>query len=228
MTDLFFQNIVFGAHILPEMLMLCFITVFKHCIRSFSLENHFKETGTTTHGMKTSKLCMQFGLLSVSVAQMMQIVLEFWFLISYLGYLYRPFQIFYRENLSSDSSYQYRVLLFLSKVGIGDPHCVVFHLPGGSNGIHVCKYDSCESATEVNFSLNTSISDELLIALLKLLKKYLMDDSVVIVDMTSQVLRVRTECFIGLCSINFASVNTTAKICTVALNCCSFAGDILF
>lgn len=85
------------------------------------------------------------------------------------------------------------MFFFLPKVGIGDPHCVVFHLPGGSDGSHVCKYVNSESASEVNFSLNTSISDELLIALLKLLKKYLMDDSVVIVDVTSQVLRVSPE-----------------------------------
>jgi ataxia telangiectasia mutated family protein len=36
----------------------------------------------------------------------------------------------------------------------------------------------------------TGISEELLIAILKVLKKYLMDDSVKILDMTSQALRV--------------------------------------
>lgn len=38
--------------------------------------------------------------------------------------------------------------------------------------------------------MDTGISEELMIALLKLLKKYLMDDSVKIVDVTSQALRV--------------------------------------
>ncbi|XP_031372225.1 serine/threonine-protein kinase ATM isoform X2 [Punica granatum] len=92
---------------------------------------------------------------------------------------------------ASDDADGVRMLVsdFISRVGIGDPHCVVFHLPEGSSGIHVCEHVNSESASEVNFTLNTSISDELLVALLKLLKKYLMDDSVVIVDMTSQVLR---------------------------------------
>lgn len=76
------------------------------------------------------------------------------------------------------------------KVGIGDPHCVVFHLPGGSNHMHVCKPITSESATEVNLTEDTIVSEELLLTLLKVLKKYLMDDSAVIVDMTSQVLTV--------------------------------------
>lgn len=46
------------------------------------------------------------------------------------------------------------------------------------------------STTEVNFHTDAGISEELLISLLKVLKKYLMDDSVEIVDMTSQTLRV--------------------------------------
>lgn len=69
------------------------------------------------------------------------------------------------------------------QVGIGDPHCVVFHLPGNSSNIH-------DSSIEVKFHMDTSLSEELLVMLLKLLKKYLMDDSVKIVDMTSQALRV--------------------------------------
>ncbi|OWM90493.1 hypothetical protein CDL15_Pgr014796 [Punica granatum] len=96
---------------------------------------------------------------------------------------------------ASDDADGVRMLVsdFISRVGIGDPHCVVFHLPEGSSGIHVCEHVNSESASEVNFTLNTSISDELLVALLKLLKKYLMDDSVVIVDMTSQVLRIHSR-----------------------------------
>lgn len=52
----------------------------------------------------------------------------------------------------------------------------------------------------------TGISDEILMAILKLLKKYLMDDSVKIIDMTSQVLRVSDRRnYIVLCTM-FASL----------------------
>ncbi|XP_048228650.1 serine/threonine-protein kinase ATM isoform X3 [Ricinus communis] len=78
---------------------------------------------------------------------------------------------------------------FVSRVGIGDPHCVVFHLPGESSYFNVCRPTANDSPTEINFSMDTVISEELLITLLKLLKKYLMDDSVRIVDLTSQALR---------------------------------------
>ena len=75
-------------------------------------------------------------------------------------------------------------------MGIGDPHSVVFHLPGDSNHLHVCGPISHNGASEIIFSMDTGISEELLTALLKVLKKYLMDDSVKIVDITSQTLRV--------------------------------------
>ncbi|KAK9995769.1 hypothetical protein SO802_020455 [Lithocarpus litseifolius] len=78
---------------------------------------------------------------------------------------------------------------FISRVGIGDPHCVVFHLPGDSSHVHVCQPINHDNATGINFRMVTGISDELLMAILKLLKKYLMDDSVKIIDMTSQALR---------------------------------------
>lgn len=64
------------------------------------------------------------------------------------------------------------------QVGIGDPHGVVFHLPIESKSLH-----------DHNFHLGMSISDELLVAIMRLLKKYLMDDSVKIIDMASQALR---------------------------------------
>ncbi|XP_034214636.1 serine/threonine-protein kinase ATM isoform X5 [Prunus dulcis] len=91
----------------------------------------------------------------------------------------------------SDDTNTVRVLLsdFISRVGIGDPHCVVFRLPGNSSDIHVYQPISHDSSTEVKFRMDTGLSEELVVALLKLLKKYLMDDSVKIVDMTSQALR---------------------------------------
>ena len=82
------------------------------------------------------------------------------------------------------------VLSLFLQVGIGDPHCVVFHLPGESNTIHIFRPVVNSSASEIDFKIETGISEDLLIELLKHLKRYLMDDSVKIVDMTSQVLQV--------------------------------------
>ncbi|XVF09293.1 hypothetical protein REPUB_Repub07fG0080200 [Reevesia pubescens] len=92
---------------------------------------------------------------------------------------------------ASDDASRIRGLVsdFLSRVGIGDPHSVVFHLPGNSNHMHVCRPISQYGASEINVSMDTGIAEELLIALLKVLKKYLMDDSVKIVDITSQTLQ---------------------------------------
>lgn len=53
--------------------------------------------------------------------------------------------------------------------------------------MHVQGPISHNGASEI---MGSSVSEELLIALLKVLKKYLMDDSVKIVDITSQTLRV--------------------------------------
>ncbi|XP_050879903.1 serine/threonine-protein kinase ATM isoform X2 [Lathyrus oleraceus] len=78
---------------------------------------------------------------------------------------------------------------FISRVGAGDPHSVVFHLPGKSTHIHPSKsIDNC-SVGETSYNIDVCISEELLVVLMKLLMKYLMDDSVKIVDMASQTLR---------------------------------------
>ncbi|KAK7281904.1 hypothetical protein RIF29_10269 [Crotalaria pallida] len=78
---------------------------------------------------------------------------------------------------------------FISWVGAGDPHSVVFHLPGDSSHIRVGKSIDITSATEISSSMDRCISEELLVVLMKILKKYLMDDSVKIIDMASQTLR---------------------------------------
>ncbi|XP_019416969.1 PREDICTED: serine/threonine-protein kinase ATM isoform X2 [Lupinus angustifolius] len=78
---------------------------------------------------------------------------------------------------------------FISRVGAGDPHSVVFHLPGESSHISVGKSIDITCAMETGSNMDTCISEELLVVLLKILKKYLMDDSVKIVDMASQTLR---------------------------------------
>ncbi|XVF54114.1 hypothetical protein PTKIN_Ptkin05aG0154900 [Pterospermum kingtungense] len=92
---------------------------------------------------------------------------------------------------ASDDASRIRGLVsdFISRVGIGDPHSVVFHLPGDSSHMHVCEPINRNGAYEISFSMDTCISEELLVALLKVLKKYLMDDSVKIVDITSQTLQ---------------------------------------
>lgn len=77
----------------------------------------------------------------------------------------------------------------LSRVGIGDSHCVVFHRPGYSSHVHICQPIYSGDASEMKFKLQTGMPEELLLAVLRLLKKYLMDDSVVIVEVTSQALR---------------------------------------
>lgn len=84
----------------------------------------------------------------------------------------------------------------LTQVGIGDPHCAVFHLPRDSSYMHISRPINHGSAAKSNFHVDSGISEEFLIALLKVLKRYLMDDSVKIVDMTSQTLRVSPWSFL--------------------------------
>ncbi|KAI4341398.1 hypothetical protein MLD38_026128 [Melastoma candidum] len=82
----------------------------------------------------------------------------------------------------------------LSRVGIGDPHCVVYHLPWEPDGMHKC---DTINAVKVQAALvkgalvkiDPGIPVELVVTLLKVLKKYLMDDSATVVDVTSQALR---------------------------------------
>ncbi|XP_062116266.1 serine/threonine-protein kinase ATM isoform X3 [Humulus lupulus] len=79
---------------------------------------------------------------------------------------------------------------FISRAGIGDPYSVVFHLPGSYGELHSCKTTSNHNfSPEVGLHMDTAMSEGLMVALLKLLKKYLMDDSVKIVDTASQALR---------------------------------------
>ena len=78
----------------------------------------------------------------------------------------------------------------LLQVGAGDPYSVVFHLPGETSHLRLGKSIDISSAMEISSDLDACISEELLVVLLKFLMKYLMDDSVKIVDMASQTLRV--------------------------------------
>ncbi|XP_022845090.1 serine/threonine-protein kinase ATM isoform X2 [Olea europaea var. sylvestris] len=77
---------------------------------------------------------------------------------------------------------------FVSRVGIGDPHSVVFHRPGESH-IRASGLVNAISPADPNFCMDTGLSEELLLVLMRLLKKYLMDESVEMIDMTSQAFR---------------------------------------
>ncbi|XP_056686258.1 serine/threonine-protein kinase ATM isoform X2 [Spinacia oleracea] len=90
---------------------------------------------------------------------------------------------------SQDADARALVSDLISKVGIGDPRSVVFHLPGNSGHMHVCGASDGNYASENKFDLDAVTSEELLISLIRNLKKYLMDDSVKIVDLSSRTLR---------------------------------------
>ncbi|KAH6798041.1 Serine/Threonine-kinase ATM-like protein [Perilla frutescens var. hirtella] len=77
---------------------------------------------------------------------------------------------------------------FISRVGFGDPYRVVFHLPGESH-VPVSGTVNAVSAKDSGVRMDTRMSSEALLVLMRLLKKYLMDDSVEIIDMASQALR---------------------------------------
>ncbi|XP_042436712.1 serine/threonine-protein kinase ATM-like isoform X3 [Zingiber officinale] len=78
---------------------------------------------------------------------------------------------------------------FMSRTGIGDPCHVVFHLPTMSTESHTSRSLDIVHLKEKSASSYSEVSDDLLIYLLRLLKKFLADDSVEIVDITSRTLR---------------------------------------
>ncbi|CAI0398621.1 unnamed protein product, partial [Linum tenue] len=73
---------------------------------------------------------------------------------------------------------------FVSRLGVGEPHNVVFRPAREFNHRRV-QQSTSDTGTEISFG----ISEDLLVELLRLLKKYLMDDSVRIVDMASQAIQ---------------------------------------
>ncbi|KAK7354055.1 hypothetical protein VNO80_19511 [Phaseolus coccineus] len=75
---------------------------------------------------------------------------------------------------------------FISRVGTGDPYSVVFHLHDKTSHISPGKF---VDIIEISFDMDACLSEEHLVVLMKILMKYLMDDSVKIVDMASQTLR---------------------------------------
>ncbi|KAI5683411.1 hypothetical protein M9H77_04639 [Catharanthus roseus] len=93
-------------------------------------------------------------------------------------------------SLDDTSGFAALVSDFVSKIGIGDPHRVIFDLPvefsymPGSR-VHKAK----ATAIEKDFYMDTGTSEELLCPLMRLLMKYLMDESVKIIDIAAQALR---------------------------------------
>ncbi|PKA53876.1 Serine/threonine-protein kinase ATM [Apostasia shenzhenica] len=78
---------------------------------------------------------------------------------------------------------------FISMVGVGGPYQVVFRLPANSNQMHLRPSCFFVSSKGNKYRADVGLSDEILINLLRLLKKYLRDDSPKTVDITSQTLQ---------------------------------------
>ncbi|KAK9117160.1 hypothetical protein Sjap_016107 [Stephania japonica] len=92
---------------------------------------------------------------------------------------------------SSDDADNIRVLVadFISRVGIGDPYRVVFELPAFSSQINGFLPIYYSDITKFNLDTDTGMPEELLIAVIRLLKKFLLDDTVKTIDMASLVLQ---------------------------------------
>ncbi|XP_047054644.1 serine/threonine-protein kinase ATM isoform X1 [Lolium rigidum] len=77
---------------------------------------------------------------------------------------------------------------FISRAGISDAHQVIFHVPNLTQK-HPLQLQSGCTSKEDKLCSDYSISDDILVGLLKLLKTYLSDKSVEIIDVTSRTLR---------------------------------------
>lgn len=74
---------------------------------------------------------------------------------------------------------------------------MVFHLPGDSHA-HVSGTVKAVSAMDLSIHIDTGMSNEVLLVLMRLLMKYLMDDSAEIIDMASQALRVSMPNYVSI------------------------------
>jgi hypothetical protein len=77
----------------------------------------------------------------------------------------------------------------LAQAGISDAHQVIFRLPTTTENYSL-QLHTGSASKEDKLSTNYGISDDVLVGLLKLLKTYLSDESVEIIDAASQTLRV--------------------------------------
>ncbi|XP_072965614.1 serine/threonine-protein kinase ATM isoform X2 [Typha angustifolia] len=78
---------------------------------------------------------------------------------------------------------------FISRVGICNPYQVVFHLPERFYQKYPVQSSNNVCLKEPKFYTDNGVTEELLVDLIKLLRSYLLDVSVKIVDVTSQTLR---------------------------------------
>lgn len=144
-------------------------------------------------GRVMKKLCMQFGNLFTCVVLMMQVKFENQFQISFLGYCFYQFWTFStycRNTFSHFQKFSSFIVAVLLQVGTGDPYSVVFHLHDTTSQFSLGKSIDTNSAIEISSDMDACLSEEHLVVLMKILMKYVMDDSVKIVDMASQTLRV--------------------------------------
>ncbi|CAA7402290.1 unnamed protein product [Spirodela intermedia] len=94
------------------------------------------------------------------------------------------------------------VSAFISQVGIGDPHRIVFHLPGDTaRNETFSKYGGSIVSNESILS-DVGFSEEVLISLIRLLKKYFLDDGVTVVDLTSRTLQGILSTEMGQCALS--------------------------
>nr|XP_034595825.1 serine/threonine-protein kinase ATM isoform X4 [Setaria viridis] len=77
---------------------------------------------------------------------------------------------------------------FISRAGLSDAHQVIFHLPTLIRK-HPVELHSGSASKDDKLCSDYGISDDILVELLKLLKTYLSDESVEIIDAASQTLR---------------------------------------
>lgn len=81
------------------------------------------------------------------------------------------------------------ISLILMQAGLSDAHQVIFDLPTPTQK-HPVQLHSGSTSKDDKLCSDYGISDDVLLGLLKLLKTYLSDESVEIVDAASQTLRV--------------------------------------
>ncbi|KAJ1282905.1 hypothetical protein BS78_03G087400 [Paspalum vaginatum] len=77
---------------------------------------------------------------------------------------------------------------FISRAGISDAHQVIFNVPTDTQN-HSLQLHNGSASKEAKLCSDYGIPDDILVGLLKLLKTYLSDESVEIIDAASQTLR---------------------------------------
>lgn len=92
--------------------------------------------------------------------------------------------IFFRPDL-------YHFISIVLQVGLGDPNSAVFRLPDESNQKNYGQFTGDSIFRETEVSNHCGLSEEDMIKLLRLLKKYVNTECVTVVDVASRALQVR-------------------------------------